>query len=272
MLVIQISDLHVAANRGLAFNVADGAALLEKTVDHLIALPQKPDCVVVSGDIAVNGYPGGYAIVAEQLARFRVPVFALPGNHDNRENLLAALGPYCPADRAMAPYLCYTREEFPVRLVFADGTRPGSHSGHLDEQVAAWLKAVFREKTDTPTLLFTHHPPFLSALGGMDEPYENAATFGRILEENPQVRLCCGHLHRPMFTLWHGAMAMTAPPLALHIVPDLSPQGGDAFTDGTPAYLAHHWYKGCLNTHVCPVPGTFEYKGPYSFARPPAHP
>ena len=42
MLVAQISDLHVAEGRGLAFNVADGALLLEKTVAHLATLPQQP--------------------------------------------------------------------------------------------------------------------------------------------------------------------------------------------------------------------------------------
>ena len=40
MLVAQISDLHVAEGRGLAFNVADGMLLLEKTVAHLATLPQ----------------------------------------------------------------------------------------------------------------------------------------------------------------------------------------------------------------------------------------
>ena len=270
MLIAQISDLHVGENRALAFNAVDGAALLEKTVDHLLALPQTPDCIVVSGDIAVNGRPGGYAIVAESLGRFAVPVFVLPGNHDNRDNLMAALACYCPAEKGMSPYLCFTREEFPLRLVFLDGTRPGSHSGHLDERPAGWLEERLAEQPDRPTLLFTHHPPFLSALGVMDEVYENAAGFGRIMERFPNARLCCGHLHRPMFTLWHGVMAMTAPPLALHIVPDFSPEGGDAFTDGAPAYLLHHLCEGRINTHVCQVPGTFPYKGPFSFANPPA--
>ena len=269
MLVVQISDLHVAENGGLAFNVADSAALLEKTVDHLLALPRKPDCVVVTGDIAVNGKPGGYAIVAEQLERFTMPVFILPGNHDNRENCMAALGRYCPSDQELAPHMCYTVDAYSLRLVFMDGTRPGSHSGHLDPSVAVWLEKTLAGQPGRPTLLFTHHPPFLSALGVMDEVYENAAEFGRILGKFPNVRLCCGHLHRPMFTIWHGVMAMTAPPVALHIVPELSPEGGDAFTDGTPAYLMHHEHEGCVNTHVCTVPGTFAYNGPFSFANPP---
>lgn len=269
MLIVQISDLHVAEKRGLAFNVADGAGFLEKTVEHIRSLPQKPDCVVVSGDIAVNGKPGGYAIVAAALQRLDMPIYALPGNHDNRENLVAALAGYCPAEPEMAPYLCYTEERFPLRLVFLDGTRPGSHSGHLDPPAAAWLERALAKHPDRPTLLFTHHPPFLSALGLMDEEYENAEEFGRILQKFPNLRLCCGHLHRPMFTMWHGVMAMTAPPLALHIVPDFSPKGGDAFTDGTPGYLVHQLYESQVNTHVCQVPGTFEFKGPFRFSKPP---
>ena len=100
MLIAQISDLHVAEGRGLAFNVADGMQLLEKTVEHLASLPQQPDCVVVSGDISVNGQSGGYALVAEALSALTMPVFMLPGNHDKRENLVAGLGQYCPADSA----------------------------------------------------------------------------------------------------------------------------------------------------------------------------
>ena len=140
MLVAQISDLHVAEGRELAFNVADGMLLLEKTVAHLATLPQQPDCVVVSGDISVNGQAGGYALAAEALSTLAMPVYVIPGNHDRRGNLVAGLGRFCPADPAVAPYLCYTVEEYPLRLVIFDGTRPGSHSGHFDAPVAAWLE------------------------------------------------------------------------------------------------------------------------------------
>lgn len=269
MLILQISDLHVAEGRKRAFNVADSTSFFEITVEHIRSLPQKPDCVVISGDIAVDGAMGGYAIVAEVLKRLDMPIYVLPGNHDNRENFMAALAAYCPVKPETAPYLCYTEERFPLRLVFLDGTRPNSHSGHFDPPVAAWLKKTLAKRPDAPTMLFTHHPPFLSALGVMDEAYENADEFGRIVQGVPNLRLCCGHLHRPMFTMWYGVMAMTAPPITLHIVPNFSPTGGDAFTDGTPGYLIHHLYEGQVNTHVCYVPGTFEYRGPFSFSKPP---
>ena len=269
MFVAQISDLHVAAGRGLAFNVADGALLLEKTVAHLAALPQKPDCVVVSGDISVNGQTGGYELAAAALGTLAMPVYTIPGNHDSRENFMAGLARFCPADTAVAPYLCYTVEEYPLRLVFFDGTRPGSHSGHFDAPVAAWLEATLAAQPERPTLVFTRHPPFATALGVMDEPYENAGELGRILQKFSNVRLCCGHLHRYMFTVWHGVAALTAPPVCMHIVPDFCPTGGDAFTDEAPAFLLHHFTDGRVNTHYCRVPGEFAARGPFSFSRPP---
>lgn len=269
MFVAQISDPHVGAGRSLAFNAADGATLLEKTVAHIATLPQTPDCLVVSGDISVNGQPGGYAIAAEALAGLDMPVYVLPGNHDKRDNLVAELGAYCPADTAVAPYLCYTVEDFPLRLVFFDGTRPGSHSGHFDAPVAAWLEKMLEAQPGRPTLVFTHHPPFATGLGVMDEAYENAEDLGRILEKFPNTRLCCGHLHRHMFTVWHGVAAFTAPPVCLHIEPDFCPTGGDAFTDEAPAYLLHHFMDDRINTHYCRVPGDFPVRGPYRFSHPP---
>lgn len=269
MFVAHISDPHVGAGRSLAFNVSDGALLLEKTVSHIAALPQLPDCLVLSGDISVNGQPGGYVIAAEALSALPMPVYVLPGNHDKRENLVAGLGQYCPADAAVTPYLCYTVEDFPLRLVFFDGTRPGSHSGHFDAPVAAWLEKTLAAQPGRPTLVFTHHPPFITALGVMDEPYENAGSLASILEKFPNVRLCCGHLHRYMFTMWHGVAALTAPPVCMHIVPDFCATGGDDFTDEAPAFLLHHFVDGRVNTHYCRVPGEFAERGSFSFSHPP---
>jgi 3',5'-cyclic AMP phosphodiesterase CpdA len=268
MFVVQLSDLHIRAGKALAFNVADSATALEQAVDHLERLKQRPDCIVISGDLAEQGDPDAYAIVALALARLSAPVLVLPGNHDNRDSLLAALGAYCPADPSLAPYLCYTREEGPLRLVVVDGIRPGSHAGHLDEPVAYWLEKKLAVRRDAPTLLFTHHPPFLSALGVMDEPYENAKVFARILRDNPQVRLCCGHLHRSMVAVWSGVTALTAPPLVMDIEPDFSSEGGNSFTVNAPGYLIHHLYAGQVNTHFCRVPGDYPFAGPYSFSNP----
>lgn len=270
MLLAQLSDLHVKSGRAFAFNAADSSAILEKTVTHIAAMNPAPDCVVISGDLAEHGEQNAYDFVRKALDTLRVPVYAIPGNHDNRERLRDTLRAYCPVDPEIAPYVCYTVEGSPLRLIMLDSSEPGSHSGYLHEPVARWLEKKLSQMPEAPTLVFIHHPPFLSGMGVMDEPFTGAAELARILGANRQARLCCGHLHRGITTLWQGGESIVCPPLVLPIHLDLSPKGGDLFTLGAPAYLLHHYFDGQLNSHTCRLPGTWEYKGPYSFSNPPA--
>jgi hypothetical protein len=177
-----------------------------------------------------------------------------------------ALRGWCPADGSIAPYICRTLEREDARLVMMDTMHPGSHSGHLHEPVADWLERVLAERRDAPTLLFMHHPPFPTGLGVMDEPFENLETFAAIIRSNPQVRLCCGHMHRPIATQWMGCLAVTAPSVSMQIELDLSEKGGDEFRMETPGYLLHDWHKGVWNSHVCQIATQATFAGPYPFA------
>ncbi|MBP3730170.1 MAG: metallophosphoesterase, partial [Mailhella sp.] len=107
MTVLQLSDPHTEAPGKLAYGVADTSAMLHEAVRHIKGLRQKPEMVVVSGDISCNGCPGGYRTVADALGQLDIPVFVLPGNHDDREQLMRHLGHLCPADPHTAPELCY---------------------------------------------------------------------------------------------------------------------------------------------------------------------
>ena len=93
----------------------------------------------------------------------------------------------------------------------------------------------------------------------------NLAYSRAILEKAPWVRLCCGHMHRPIFTQWAGVAAVTAPAASMQIDLDLSPEGGDTFVMEAPGYLLHDWRDGAWNTHVCQIYGTPTYAGPYRF-------
>lgn len=266
MLVLHLSDLHTEAGRGLAYGVADTASMLEAAVTHVKTLRQKPDCAVVTGDLASSGREEAYAIVRDALETLDMPVYVVPGNHDRRAALLEYLGPWCPADPSVAPYLCYTVEGGPLRLVMLDTSRPGSHSGHLDSPELAWLQATLETAPHTPTLLFLHHPPFLSGMGAMDEPFENAEALAEVVRRFPLVRLCSGHLHRALTTVWADRVCVSAPAVSMQMELDLCPTGGDAFVMEAPGYMLHHWLEGRLVSHFCQIPGAHSYSGPHPFA------
>lgn len=268
MKVIQLSDLHLRGDGQLSYRVADTKTLLDNCIKHIKALPWQADILVITGDLAEGGQVGGYELLQKCLALLDMPIYLLPGNHDKRENLLQILGKYCPADSEIAPHLCYTIENLPMRLIFLDSTMPKSHSGHLKPSVAGWLKSKLSQFPDKPTLLFTHHPPFLSGFGKMDEPYENAQEFSDILSSYSNVRLCCGHMHRNITTMWANNLALTCPAVSMQIELDLSPKGGAAFRMETPAYLIHHFENGFCNTHTCQIPSHMDFSGPHLFATP----
>jgi 3',5'-cyclic AMP phosphodiesterase CpdA len=265
MRVLQVSDPHLRGDGKPSFRIVDTRRCLVVTARHLERLSQKPGCVVITGDLADCGDAGAYTILYEAFKRLEVPVYAVPGNHDRRDRITELLPGWCPADPAVAPHICYTVDMEPVRLVMVDSMQPGSHSGHFTPRVAEWLAGALAAKPTAPTLLFMHHPPFLTGMGAMDEPFENLDAFADLIRQYPNVRLCCGHMHRPITTVWQGLVAVAAPSLSMQIELDLSETGGNAFRMETPGYLLHHWFQSTWNTHVCQVESEPTFAGPFPF-------
>ena len=270
MRILQISDFHLRGDGKLSFQVVDTASFLKSTKAHLEHVfahdGQKPDMIVVTGDIADSGDEKAYLMVYEALSSFNVPVYAVPGNHDRRDRMVRILKGWTIPNPHTAPFLCYAVQTEEARLLFLDTLNPGSHAGHMREAELAWLDNELQSNKNVPTLIFMHHPPFITGLPAMDEPFENREQMRTVLMKAPWARLCCGHMHRPIFTVWAGVPCVTAPAASMQIELDFTPEGGDTFRMETPGYLLHDFEDGVFNTHVCQIYKKTEFDGPYPFA------
>ncbi len=270
MRILQISDFHLRGDGKLSFQVVDTASFLKSTkahLEHVFSLDgQKPDMIVVTGDIADSGDEKAYLMVYEALSSFNVPVYAVPGNHDRRDRMVRILKGWTIPNPQTAPFLCYAVQTEEARLLFLDTLNPGSHAGHMREAELAWLDNELQSNKTVPTLIFMHHPPFITGLPAMDEPFENREQLRTVLMKAPWARLCCGHMHRPIFTVWAGVPCVTAPAASMQIELDFTPEGGDTFRMETPGYLLHDFEDGVFNTHVCQIYKKTEFDGPYPFA------
>ena len=270
MRILQISDFHLRGDGKLSFQVVDTASFLKSTkahLEHVFALDgQKPDMIVVTGDIADSGDEKAYLMVYEALSSFNVPVYAVPGNHDRRDRMVRILKGWTIPNPQTAPFLCYAVQTEEARLLFLDTLNPGSHAGHMREAELAWLDNELQSNKNVPTLIFMHHPPFITGLPAMDEPFESREEMRTVLMKAPWARLCCGHMHRPIFTVWAGVPCVTAPAASMQIELDFTPEGGDTFRMETPGYLLHDFEDGVFNTHVCQIYKKTEFDGPYPFA------
>jgi 3',5'-cyclic AMP phosphodiesterase CpdA len=154
LLVAQISDTHI-----LVPESDHPAALLRgdclwRTVADVNQ--QQPDAVIFTGDTVQHGQPEEYARLRELLAPLEVPLYLVPGNRDDKNEMRAAFSDhaYLPAT---GEFLHYTIEDYDVRLVGIDSTLVGERKGRFCESRQAWLDKKLGEQPGRPTLLFIHH-------------------------------------------------------------------------------------------------------------------
>jgi Icc protein len=262
MLLCQISDLHVMAGRAPAYGVVDTAACLERCVQRVAGLDPPPDAVIATGDLVDRPDARSYGLLREILGGLPLPVYLLPGNHDERQALRAAFPDhrYLPSG---GDFLQYAVDEYPVRLLALDTVTPGRAEGTLCAQRLDWLERRLAE-SDAPTVIALHHPPFFTGIGHMDQMgLADPPALARVVRRFPQVqRIVCGHLHRPIQALFGGTMASVCPSTAHQVVLDLKPDSPARLVLEPPAFQLHLWNDGMLVTHTA---YTGRYDGPYPF-------
>ena len=203
VLIAHISDLHL-----------DGTpATTERTVralDHLRSLPQTPDALLVTGDIADHGALEEYEEAARLLGELPFPVLPCPGNHDDRtalrKGLLGEEGSTAPVN--------HVRQIGPITVLSCDSTIPGEDPGLLEADTLEWIGATLAALPgDSPALLALHHPPARVHHAGPDsiglqEPERLAA----LLDAHPNVvALLAGHAHTGAASTFAGRPLLLAP-------------------------------------------------------------
>jgi 3',5'-cyclic AMP phosphodiesterase CpdA len=263
-LLAQVTDLHIRAPGQLAYGRLDTAPYLSAALSTLMRMPQKPDAVILTGDLTDFGQLSEYAHLAELLGRLDLPFYLMPGNHDDRKNLRAAFPAHgYLGSKGFIQYIIQVRD---LRIIAIDTTEPGLSSGRLCAARLQWLQDALASDTSVPTVLALHHPPFKTLIGPMDEIglLEGVAELEAIVAGYPNVkRVISGHLHRTIYTGFAGIVASTAPSPAHQVCLDFGTDADSAWNLEPPGFHLHVWNRqGFLLTHAVPV-GQFE--GPYPY-------
>ncbi|MBC7945155.1 MAG: phosphodiesterase [Burkholderiales bacterium] len=255
MLIAQITDFHIRAPGKLVSRRVDTAACLKRAVMELMRCDPLPDIVLATGDLAEAGRAEEYAYLRELLAPITMPLYVIPGNHDERGALRAAFRDHTYLPRA-GKVLQYAINDFPLRLIALDTVIPGAPGGELCEERLGWLDAHLLEMPDRPTIVFMHHPPFLTGIRHMDQmSLANPETFGDIIARHPQVeRVLCGHVHRSIQVRYKGTVASICPGTAHQIKLNLRPDAPAEFTLEPPGFQLHLWNEVTgLVTHTASI-------------------
>jgi 3',5'-cyclic AMP phosphodiesterase CpdA len=255
VLIAQMTDIHVGFapdDQPEELNLIRFRA----TLARLLEGPNRPDMLVLSGDITDHGDAESFAKTAELLADCPCPILPLVGNHDSRAGLLGAFPQVVPADGGFLHYVVDV--PLGLRIICLDTLEDGRHGGAFCDVRAAWLAARLAEAPDTPTLIFMHHPPVVAGIDWMDpvadEPW--MLRLREVLTGQSQVQaIHCGHLHRQIVTQFAGIPLGVTPSVAPLVAMDLNPIDKDVpddrelITTEPPTYALHRWDGETLVSH-----------------------
>lgn len=255
LLIAQLSDSHVGTGPDFLGGGIDTRAALRRAVQHLARLEPAPDWVVFTGDLAEHGRAAEYAEIADALAPLPMPVHALPGNHDDPAAARAALGRCMPLDaEAPADACCFQVHHGGLHLVALDSVVPRRSHGVLGQAQLQWLERTLARLRGEPVLLAMHHPPVPTGLAAMDacSLMEGADALAALIRGHGAVQgLLCGHLHRPVSTVFAGVPLHVAPSVAHQIALDLRPGAPLHARLEPPKISLHRWTPGQgLLTHL----------------------
>lgn len=269
MILLHITDLHVRPRGQAAMRVSETNMLTERALRAVRDFRPSADALVISGDLTNNGLVEEYRCLAEMLRRLiHIPVYVIPGNHDNRVNLRAELA-HLPGVIDDAEFVQYTVDDLDTRLVMLDTLIQGSPDGELCPKRLAWLDATLAAQPDKPTIVVMHHPSFLCGIEHMDGIIlRDPAAFTAVIARHPQVQLILtGHHHRQITTRVAHATAIIGPGVAHIVELDLFTRNPAMWNLEPACFLVHCTVPGQgLVTHT----GFVErHPGPFPFTADP---
>ncbi len=247
-LLVQLSDLHIGGNE----NGMDPLPRLEAVVEAVRSLPNQPDAVLVSGDLTDDGAEAGYSIAREMLSQLEVPLYVIPGNHDDRRRLREAFGLPGAGDEPIN----YSVKVGGLRLVAFDSIVPGQDPGDFPSEQLRRLDDELAAEPEAPTLLALHHPPLTTGIPEWDAinllaPQREA--LAEVVGRHPQLRaIVGGHLHRVAVSALAGCPVLAAPSTYWQVRPDFAVD--EVAVLDTPGFAIHALRDGELASQVEMVP------------------
>ena len=162
--LVQLSDLHLDAAAPL-YGRVDTVARARAALDLVLAMDDRPEAVLLTGDLANDATPDDYVAVRELLEpamdRLNVPLVVLPGNHD----VAATLREHLIGDTTSSGPMDAVLRLGGLRVVALDSTVDGHDHGELTDAQLSWLAAELALPAPDGTLLAIHHPPLPSPVG-----------------------------------------------------------------------------------------------------------
>lgn len=204
--ILQVTDPHLFADARGELRGTVTHATFSAVVDDIRNKGWPADLVAVTGDIVQDDSAGAYERFREIIAPLELPVHCIPGNHDVRRLMQAALSTppfhYCDAVR---------KNDWLIAGI--DSCVEGGADGRVSHEELTRLETMLAATDADHVAVFLHHPPLPVGSRWLDEVgLGNAGDFLDIVTTAGNVRLVVfGHVHQA-FDEMHGTVRIIGSP------------------------------------------------------------
>jgi 3',5'-cyclic AMP phosphodiesterase CpdA len=253
-VLVQITDTHIVERGTLLYGMADTARNLADTVSEINAMRPQPDAVLITGDLVEHPGPVTYSHFRDLIEPLKMPVFLMPGNHDDPEAMWSYFG-NTPMFPCKPPHYQYVIEEFPFRILMLNSHFDDSELPSFGPRRLQWLEEALSD-SDRPALVAIHHPPMKTGIDFIDMVGEQwYQDLHKVLARHPQVlKVICGHghldLHGRVGNIPVQMVGSIAHQLIAGRVEDVAP----SFDNERVPPMLHHWIDGDLVSGYYPWP------------------
>ncbi len=226
--LLQVTDPHLFGDESQTIYGVTTAVSFRKVLAEAFAPgTPRPDAILVTGDIADDHTAAAYANFRRALQPYGLPVYCLPGNHDEPGLMTGLVNSDGFQYGGTAEFGAWS-------AVFIDTHVHGRPEGRVIPAELARLEAALTSFGERPVLVCLHHPPLPVGSAWLDGVgLRNASEFLAVIERHPAVRVVLGgHVHQSFEQVQRGVLMLATPSTCAQFTPhtercvmDLKPPG-----------------------------------------------
>lgn len=203
--VLHVTDTHLFADPNRTLLGVNTLTSLRRVLALSSDTNTPFDVVLATGDLVHDASAAGYRRLTSEFSRLNVPVYCIPGNHDERIAMSRYLGNDGVAwGRAI--------DAGDWQILMLDSTIPFEDGGRLDDREIEFLADALA--TDRrPTLICLHHHAQPVASAWIDTMVlENADRFLNLVNQHAHAKaILFGHIHQD-YDQQHGSVRLLGSP------------------------------------------------------------
>lgn len=212
--ILQVTDTHCYADPGKTLLGLNTDQSFQAVLRLARRLHWPVDLVLATGDLVHGGSAQGYHRLKRHLEETGVPVYSLPGNHDDGVQLKRILsGDNLRPERSA----CYGNWQ----IILLDSSVPDQAAGLLGAPELERLERCLSEYPQHHALVCLHHHPVPIGSRWMDTMrLLNAPEFFQVLDRHAQVRsVLWGHIHQEFNAERKGVKLLGSPSTCVQFKP-----------------------------------------------------